>query len=101
MPRVCWAHERGGIVKVALVLLLVLLFVAVILMALVFLTQLKLIDRVDSLEVEVRRLKPVEPITNSAQGVMRLGRTWPTPDELAAARNRIDQTGLAHPGGAG
>lgn len=31
-------------------------------------------------------------------GGLRLGRQWPTHQELEAARNRIDQAGVAHPG---
>lgn len=37
----------------------------------------------------------ISPQTLGSRG----GRQVPTPQELEAARNRIDQTGLAHPGG--
>lgn len=83
-----------------LLALAVLLFVLVMLMGLVFLTQRRVIDRLDRLELQIRRMKPMDA-GSASQAALRLGggRAWPTAAELTAARNRTDPTGLAHPGG--
>jgi hypothetical protein len=74
--------------------LLVLFFLLVILMALVFLTQRHVIQRLDALAYEVRGLKQSLP----PPGVGGGGRRWPTQEELTAARNRMDSFGTARPG---
>jgi len=55
-----------------------------------------LADKLDTQADVIRDLQ--KALEETPAGGLRLGRQWPTHQELEAARNRIDQAGVAHPG---
>jgi len=78
-----------------LIVVLISAALTVAMVAVVIRTQGKINRRLDTIAGSLVQL---QVDLERPAGAPRLGRTWPSNDELAAARNRIDTAGVAHPG---